>query len=175
MRIASIRLSLLIIVAALLLLSASAAFAQSFLVTPLEFDFGNVAPGSTSSPQKVTITNVSNVSQPVTISGGAADVFGGSTTCPGTLAAGASCTGTVDYEFSPTDVGTADRTTSFSINGESVTISFSGTGGATNTDPFVISPRSFNFGANAMLNPVSFHTNGLRTDFRCTVQSHGIL
>ncbi|MCP5144934.1 MAG: choice-of-anchor D domain-containing protein [Gammaproteobacteria bacterium] len=113
-----------------------------FLVTARGFDFGTVALGEPSEGQRVEIKNVSSVDQIVSLSGGAAGVFGGSSNCVGmTLAPGASCF--VEYRFTPADLGTTTRTTTLGINGENYQFSFKGEG----ILPFRLSPYSFDFGA----------------------------
>ncbi len=115
-----------------------------FLITPTSLDFGTVAPGGTSSPQTVTITNVSGATQTLSLAGGAAGVFGGTTTCGSSLAASASCQ--INYAFSPTADGVATGSTTLTVNGQNVSFAFSGIGGTTNASPFLISPRTLNFG-----------------------------
>jgi len=116
-----------------------------FLVTPTGLDFGSVESGSTSDSQNVTITNVSSSSQTVNIAGGAAGVFGGATNCANaTLAPGASCT--ISYAFTPTATGDVTGSANLSLNGQTYTFSFSGTGGTENASPFLVSPREFDFG-----------------------------
>ncbi len=114
---------------------------QPFLISPVAFDFGDVSVGASSADQIVTITNVSGAPQTLNLAGGAAGVFGGAQNCQGkTLAPGESCQ--VSYTFSPTDYGETTESTSLSVNGQLVAISFSGNG----IDPFLISPIGFDFG-----------------------------
>ncbi|HMM83882.1 choice-of-anchor D domain-containing protein [Azohydromonas sp.] len=119
----------------------SPASAAPFLVTATGFDFGDVALGSTSPNQTVTVTNVSGTSQTLNLAGGAAGVFGGVQNCQGvTLASGASCQ--VDYRFTPTTLGPVSGVTSLDVNGQLATFAFEGNGVAA----FRISPLSFDFG-----------------------------
>jgi uncharacterized Zn-binding protein involved in type VI secretion len=120
-----------------------------FLISPLSFDFGNVAVNATSAPQTVTITNVSGAPQTLNLAGGAAGEFGGQQNCQGkTLQSGESCQ--VTYAFTPTATGTENGSTSLTVNGQSASFSFAGTGGTSNASPFLVSPRSFDFGDVAM-------------------------
>jgi hypothetical protein len=72
--------------------------------------------------------------------GGAAGVFGGSSDCAVTLAAGASCH--LYYQFSPTVAGSQTVTTTVNLNGQVGRLSFTGNG----LNPFLISPTGFDFG-----------------------------
>lgn len=124
--------------------SFSGAGVRPFLITPLSFDFGSVAVGTTSAGQTVTITNVSDGPQTLDLAGGAAGVFGGVQNCQGrTLAPGESCQ--VTYEFTPTAAGATTDTTTLQVNGQTVNFDFAGTGGS-GTDAFLVSPRRFDFG-----------------------------
>ena len=118
--------------------------ADTLLISPRSFDFGNVPTGETAPQQTVTITNVSTTTQPVNLAGGAAGAFGGSNGCGATLAPGASCQ--ISYAFSPTALGAATQSTSLSVNGKNVPLSFTGQG----IDPLLISPLAFDFGEIAL-------------------------
>jgi len=116
-----------------------------FMVTPTSFNFGTVAPGSTSSQQTVLITNVSGAMQSLSLAGGGAGAtFGGVSSCGSTLAPGASCG--ISYKFSPTGTGSATGTTTLFINGAPYTFSFGGTGGTVSASPFLVTPLAFDFG-----------------------------
>ena len=118
-----------------------------FLATATSFDFGNVALGSESAPQVVTITNVSNANLSPNFAGGAVPGgnFPGSQNCAGkTFAPGESCQFT--YRFAPQTEGPIAGATNFAIDGELTSLSFTGVGGTTNADPFLVTARSFNFG-----------------------------
>lgn len=127
-------------VAAVAFLATSAAVASPFLITPVGFDFGDVASGAMSSSQDVTITNVSGATQALSLAGGAAGQFGGQTNCGTTLAADASCN--IFYAFSPTSFGPATGSTTLSVNGQNASFSFQGNA----IEPFLITPTSFDFG-----------------------------
>ncbi len=118
---------------------------DNFLISPRRFDFGNVAVGTASVEQTVTITNISGSPQTLGLAGGAAGEFGGVQNCQGrTLAPGESCQ--VTYQFTPADLGPHTDTTNLEVNGQAVSFSFSGEG----VRPFLISPLSFDFGEIAL-------------------------
>ena len=123
-------------------LTATAANASlTFNISPVSFDFGDVAIGASGMTQRVNVTNVSDAPQTVNIAGGAAGQFGGSQNCQGnTLAPGASCY--VYYDFSPGALGGATASTSGSINGQGFSFSFSGNG----IKAFRITPTAIDFG-----------------------------
>ena len=77
---------------------------NQFLITPTGFDFGDVAVGTTSAQQTITVTNVGKTSVVGSLAGVGAGVFAGSSDCNGaTIAAGASCH--INYTFAPTATG----------------------------------------------------------------------
>jgi hypothetical protein len=118
-----------------------------FLVSATSFDFGNVAVGSTSGSQVVSITNVSDAIQTPNFAGGAVpgSNFPGSQNCAGkTFAPGDSCE--FIYSFAPQSEGPLTGSTSFSIDGEMMPLFFSGIGGDEDAFPFLVSPRAFSFG-----------------------------
>jgi hypothetical protein len=120
---------------------AHAAPLFSFSSTTLAFPTTVV--GNTSAGIAVVVTNVSAVSQTLTLAGGApGDAnFSGVQNCAGaTLAPGASCT--VTYSFAPQTTGPHSASTNFTINGEpSGTVLLSGTA----TPTFTIAPTTFTF------------------------------
>jgi hypothetical protein len=79
----------------------------SLSLSPTALAFGNITVGQTSSPQTVTVTNVSNatvaISSISTGGGNASDFIISSKTCGSTLAAGGNCH--VNVEFKPTTTG----------------------------------------------------------------------
>lgn len=128
-----------------------------FLATATSFDFGNVALGSESAPQVVTITNVSNANLSPNFAGGAVPGgnFPGSQNCAGkTFAPGESCQFT--YQFAPGGEGAITGTTNFAIESATYTLNFQGNG----IDPFLVTPLSFNFGEALIgqLSPPQFVT-----------------
>jgi hypothetical protein len=130
---------------------AGAAHTQSFLITPVGLDFGQVAVGTTAPSQQVQITNVSTSPQKISSTsfvGGAAGVFGGAQNCVGkTLAPAESCQ--LTYRFQPTAVGSADRTASGTINGQPFAVDLRGTGiakAAAANAAFLFTPFALDFG-----------------------------
>jgi len=118
-----------------------------FLTTATSFDFGNIAVGSTSATQAVTITNVSGATQSPNFAGGAPinGQFSGSQNCGGkTFAPGESCQ--FSYYFQPTALGDVTTTTSIQIDGVSYDLGFTGTG----LDPFLVSALAYDFGGVAL-------------------------
>jgi hypothetical protein len=98
---------------------------RRFLITPIGFDFGEVAVGAMSPNQIVNVTNASAAAATVDMAGGAAGVFGGSQTCQGqTLAPGASCQ--IFYRFAPVTGGPTTGTTSGTVNGQPFNFDFEG-------------------------------------------------
>jgi hypothetical protein len=92
---------------------------QSITVSPTSLNFGTVAVGNTSSPQAVTVTNVSTATVTFTgfvFAGGASgDYLISANTCGATIAAGASCS--VSVEFKPTTLGTRNAKLNVKNNG----------------------------------------------------------
>lgn len=127
------------------LCAAAPAGAATFNFSPVSFDFGDVAVGDTAASQTVTVTNTSSTAQVVNLSGGAAGVFGGTTNCAGaTLPPGASCT--VAYSFAPTTPGQADGTTTFTVGGQTASLSFKGNA----ISPYTVTARALDFGTVAV-------------------------
>jgi hypothetical protein len=117
---------------------------QALRITPTGLEFGNVAVGTTSAAQAVTVTNVSSAG--VTVSGTIgtpAGPFAMTNNCQGTaLAAGASCQ--MQFTFTPTAARDATGTATGTLNGQSYTIQLHGTGGAGGT--LLITPTGLDFG-----------------------------
>jgi hypothetical protein len=95
--------------------------ATDISLSPPRLNFGSHPVGSTSKPKTVTVTNEGSVAVNFT---GAGIVIGGTdptefpisaTTCGTSLAAGASCT--VSIEFQPTATGTQSATLQFNDDG----------------------------------------------------------
>ena len=109
---------------------------RQFLITPVGFDFGEVFVGTTSPQQTVNVKNLANQPVVVSMAGGAAGVFGGVQNCQGnTLNPGQSCQ--IFYAFTPAAAGHVTGTTSGSVNGQSFSFSFQGTGLGDNTPPVI--------------------------------------
>jgi hypothetical protein len=123
---------------------------DSFQVGTRSLDFGNVASGSTSNQQTVTIRNASNTTQTVNLAGGGGGAsFGGVQNCQAqSLAPGGTCQ--ISYAFTPSTAGEVTGSTTVAINGQSVDLAFAGTGGTGNGSPFTVSGRSFDFGNVAL-------------------------
>jgi hypothetical protein len=87
------------------------------LLTPIVMDFGNVAAGTTSPAQTVTITNITSSAVNFEFAGGGMPApFDNATACggsPHTLAAGASCVTT--YTFTPAALGAAEQTAGIAL------------------------------------------------------------
>jgi hypothetical protein len=123
---------------------AGAGQAQSGIsVQPAQLSFSVVAPGQSSSPQTVTVTNNSKttanslallVSAPFSLV---------NNTCSASLAAGASCT--AEVVFSPTVNGTftGSLAVASSLQSASTTVPLSGTGGVPGT--VLVQPTFLNF------------------------------
>lgn len=79
------------------------ALACAFQVTPRSFDVGNVETGVTSAPQIFTITNNTASTMCLGLPRYSAALFGSTTTCPGTLPPGGTCT--ISYAFSAAAFG----------------------------------------------------------------------
>ncbi len=118
-------------------------------LSPSAVGFGSQTTSTTSPGQTVTLTNTGSSAltiSGVAVTGANAGDFGQTNTCPGTLAAGASCTATV--RFTPSAVGS--RTASLSItddaSGTPHTVALSGTGAAPSAALASVSPTSILFG-----------------------------
>ena len=110
--------------------SGSSGSSASLTATPNSLSFGNVAVGSTSSAQGVTVQNTGTAAAAIS-SVTASTGFGETNTCGSSLAAGASCTASVT--FAPTVSGAASGSLTVSSNATNstltVTLSGTGTGG----------------------------------------------
>lgn len=125
-----------------------------FQVSPTALDFGNQQYETTSASQSVTITNrrATTVSfEPY--SQAETPYVESSSTCSGSLAAGASCT--VAFNFTPLSNGTLAETAPFYMitSGgqilQTTGISFTGVGGPTPSQQLLVTPTALDFGANA--------------------------
>ncbi|MGE0879367.1 MAG: choice-of-anchor D domain-containing protein [Acidimicrobiia bacterium] len=112
-------------------------------VTPTGLDFGDVPVGTTSPSQSVNIKNITNGPVTLSVAGGAAGAFGGSSDCPGVLAAGATCH--LTYAFTPAAAGAVTGNTNGNLSGQPFALTFKGNGRAA-TDAFLITPTAFDFG-----------------------------
>jgi len=128
-------------------LSGTGLSPASITFTPVVYDYGLVATGSTSS-KPITITNTGDVDSPtlsVTLSGDITDFSITQDECSGSpLAATGTCT--VDVTFSPTSLGARSATLQVAgAPGGSVPASLSGTGA--NPASLSISPTTNDFGS----------------------------
>ena len=109
-------------------------------VNPSSIDFGSVAVGSVSASQAVTVTNTTSAPiGPLTTASGSTLPWIGVAGCNGqTLAAGASCANS--YIFAPTLVGPqASSGMTFTINGVTFPLTFTGTGVPASAAPSITS------------------------------------
>jgi hypothetical protein len=105
---------------------AAAGGGPAITVSPTSPAFPATAVGATSAGQPVTVHNGGTAAGAVTV--GVTGDYAQTNTCGTSLAAGASCTVTVT--FHPTATGT--RTGTLTVSGQTVGLSGTGTGGATN-------------------------------------------
>jgi hypothetical protein len=101
--------------------------------SPSALSFGNVASGSTSAAQTVTITNSGTVA--ATVSGvSAPSGFSETTTCGSSIAAGASCTASVAFAPTAAQSYSGNLTVNSSASDSTLTVALSGTGTSSTTD-----------------------------------------
>jgi hypothetical protein len=119
---------------------------KAFLINPTALDFGNVENDFHSSTQAVTVTNVTGAAEAISGFVNPAGVFGGSSDCTGTLAAGASCH--MYFQFSPTALGTQSATATGSWRTQSFSINLTGRSykGAKPTTPYAIPSTGLDLG-----------------------------
>ena len=103
---------------------------MSIAVSPTALNFGAQPVGQTSTPQPVTISNVSNTSVNLTgftISGASADYIKSGNTCGPSLAAGTNCS--LNVSFNPAKKGTRNAKLNVANNGGgTATATLTGTG-----------------------------------------------
>jgi hypothetical protein len=122
-------------------------------VSPTSLSFGEVAVGSTSAAQTVTLRNAGSAPVVLALTGGTATApFATTQSCHGTtLAPGATCN--ISFTFAPTAAGAATATITGSWNGAPFSIGLAGTGiaaGSTPTQVLRITPTGLEFGAVAV-------------------------
>ncbi len=115
-------------------------------LSPTSLSFANQQVGTTSSIQSATLTNTGNAGlsiASITITGVNSSDFSRTTTCGTALAAGSSCT--ISVQFTPTALGTrtAAVTITDSASGSPHTVGLTGTGAAAAVS---VSPTSLSFG-----------------------------
>jgi hypothetical protein len=106
---------------------------SALTASPSSLSFGNETAGSTSAAQTVTVSNPGTTAASVS-SVTASAPFSETSTCGGSIAAGASCT--VSVTFAPTAAGAANGTLSVASSAPSspLTIALTGTGTSATTD-----------------------------------------
>ncbi|WP_237405089.1 choice-of-anchor D domain-containing protein [Actinacidiphila reveromycinica] len=105
---------------------ASATLAAS----PVSLSFGSVAPGISSSPQTVTLTNGGSAAASVSSIAVSGD-FAQTNTCGSSIAAGANCTVSVTFKPTTTGARTGTLTVTGSASNSPTTVPLSGTGTGT--------------------------------------------
>ena len=124
--------------------------AQPLLISPGALEFGEVAVGTVSPSQTVTITNIGSDPAVMSGAGGAPPTgqFSGSQSCQGiTLAPGGSCHMT--FDFQPGTAGSHDDASVGTWNNVPFHIGLHGTGlavAAQRTEALLISPSALEFG-----------------------------
>jgi hypothetical protein len=116
--------------------------------SPTSLSFGNVATGSTSAAQTVTVSNPGGTAATVS-SVSASAPFAETNTCGGSIAAGGSCTVSVTYKPTATGASTGTLSVASSAPSSPLTVALTGTGvsGAT---ALTASPTSVSFGSVAV-------------------------
>lgn len=129
-------------------------------LSPSTLDFGSQTTQTTSAGKTVTLTNTGSSAMTISgvaVTGSNAGDFAQTNTCPGTLAAGASCTATVT--FAPTALGS--RAASLSITDDASgthAVALSGTGAAPSAALASVSPPSVPFGSQQVNTPSAAQT-----------------
>ncbi len=136
-----------------------AATGPAFSASPSPLAFGNQNQGTTSSPATLTVTNTGTSDLTITTvtPGGAnmADFPVVSDTCPGaTLAAGQTCT--VSVEFAPSTTSSESATLTFTDNaaGSPQMVSLTGVGQTAPVPGAMLNPSPVNFGSTTQPQPV---------------------
>jgi hypothetical protein len=123
-------------------------------VSPTSLDFGNVAVGSTSAAQVVTLTNNGTTGFAVSITPPAAPFAQSATTCAANLGSGASCS--ISVTFHPTAVGDAIGT--LTVNGNAVALS--GTGVVAQVNPTALDFGNVAVGTTSATQNLTVSNNG---------------
>jgi HYDIN/CFA65/VesB-like, Ig-like domain/Beta-propeller repeat/Cep192 domain 4/Abnormal spindle-like microcephaly-assoc'd, ASPM-SPD-2-Hydin len=138
-------------------------------VSPSSLDFGQLAVGSSSASQTVTLTNdgVGTLSiTSIAITGGQAADFAETNTCGSTLAPNVSCT--ISVTFKPTSIGAQSSSLAITDNapGSPHTLGLSGTGtsqGAIQLSPAVLSFGNQTVGTTSAAQSVTVMNTGAST------------
>jgi 6-phosphogluconolactonase (cycloisomerase 2 family) len=122
------------------------AVAQTVSLSPTALNFGSQPLGATSASQTVTLKNTSTTKSLTITSIVSSGEFADTTTCTGTLAAGASCTITVTY--TPATIGGVDGAITFTDNATPSTqiVDLTGKGIA----PLALAPATLTFPSTAI-------------------------
>ncbi len=118
-------------------------------VSPSVVSFGTITAGTSGTPKAVTIKNTGTTTATlgtVSISGPNSNQWTATSSCPATLAAGASCT--INATFSPTLSGNFVGAVNIGLgtNGQTVGAFIKGTGNI----PIVLTPRTLTFATTAL-------------------------
>jgi hypothetical protein len=122
---------------------------SSVMLAPASLDFGSQAVGTTSGGQAVTLTNIGSGTLAINGIGSSGD-FSQSSTCGGSLHAGASCVITVTFTPSLTGPRTGTITVTDGDPTSPQMVALSGTG---STSSVTLSPASLEFGTQAVGTP----------------------
>jgi hypothetical protein len=127
--------------------SGTTALAPAVSLSPTSLSFGNQQVNTTSAASTVTLTNSGDAALTINsigLSGTNSGDFAQSNTCPGTLAAGASCTIRVTFTPTATDSRSASVTITDNASGSPQSVALSGTGvtglPGTGSDPYAQPP-----------------------------------
>lgn len=123
--------------------------ASAVTVSPTSLTFASTVKGTTTAAQTVTVKNTGTTSLTLsseTITGTDATSFlKSATTCGSSLAAGASCTVSVEFKPAATGSLTAELSVADSASGSPQTVSLTGTGTASSTPTVTLTPTSIAF------------------------------
>ena len=124
----------------------------SVTVSPTSFTFPSTTVNTTSSTKgTITVKNGTTAAisfSKISFTGTNASSYSGSTTCPSSLAANASCTVTVS--FKPATTGTLTATLNVVDGAGTQTVALSGTGAAAATPTVTLSPASLAFASTTV-------------------------
>ena len=140
-----------------LLLSGNGHGTPSVAVAPSALSFGTVAINSTSAPQTVTVANSGTAAIALNPSAITGDFFLAANSCGTSLAAGSSCTLTVNFTPTAEGMRTGTLTVTDAIGSHLVSLSGNGTGQAIVT----LTPAALNFGSAAVGSTSSTLTVGV--------------
>ena len=153
------------------LISVGSARAQDVSLLPTDLTFSSQAVGTTSGVQAITLTNTDDAHALTISTIVASGDFKETNTCDSSVAAGKSCT--ISVQFAPTATGAIDGSVSIFDNaaGSPQVVGLTGTGMARET----VSPSSLNFGTVAIGNTSAIKTAKLTNNTSSTIAISGIL